>query len=59
MIFGNAAISNLGLSAAIDVATGTTKSAIKLLIYLPLLVYVWRTQGREISAIFSKCSKSQ
>lgn len=59
MIFGATGVFILVLSAAIEIATGNTKAAIKLLIYLPLLIYVWRTQGREIKAIFSKQSNSQ
>lgn len=59
MIFGVAGGFILVLTAAIEIATGNTKSAIKLLIYLPLLIYVWRTQGGEIKAIFSKQSNSQ
>lgn len=47
------------LSAAIEIAAGDAKSAIKLLIYLPLLLYVWKTQGKEIKAIFSKPSDSR
>lgn len=59
MIFGVVAVFILVLSAAIEIANDNTKSAIRLLIYLPLLVYVWRTQGREIKAIFSKQSNGQ
>lgn len=59
MIFGIAAILILLLSAAIEIAAGNTKSAIKLLIYMPLLFYVWKTQGKEIKTIFSKPSNSE
>jgi hypothetical protein len=59
MVFGVAGGGTLVLSAAIEIATGNTKSAIDLLIYLPLFVYLWRTQGREIKAILSKQSNSQ
>ncbi len=59
MIFGVAAVFILLLSAAIEIAAGNTKSAISLLIYLSLLLYVWKTQGKEIKAIFSKPSNSQ
>ena len=59
MIFGVAAVFILLLSAALEIAAGDTKSAIKLLVYLPLVFYVWKTQGKEIKAIFSKPSNSQ
>lgn len=59
LIFGVIGVFILLLSAAIEIAAGDTKSAIKLLIYLPLLFYVWKTQGKEIKAIFFKPSSNQ
>lgn len=59
LIFGVFAVFILLLSAAINIANGDSKSAAKLLIYLPLLVYVWRTYGRELKTIITNRSSNQ
>lgn len=59
LIFGAAALFILLLSAAIEIASGNSKSAAKLLIFLPLLVYVWRTYGRQVKAVITNRPESQ
>ena len=59
LIFGTVSVLILLLSAVIEIADGNLKSAARLLIYLPLLVYVWRTYGRGLKAVIANRSDNQ